>query len=120
MQSSSDKITDLDFLQNFTGNDKARMRKYISMFLGSAPSEMNAIRESLAGQDWDGLRAAAHGLKPQMIYMGVNAGEELLKTIENDAGNKNLALLPDLVSRFDALFVAACDELTAYLQQTEN
>ncbi len=120
MQPSTVKVTDLDFLQNFTGNDTARMRKYVSMFLGSAPAEMNAIRQSLAGQDWNALRAAAHSLKPQMVYMGVKSGEELLKTIEHDAGNTVIDRLPELVEQFDKLFVTACDELDAFLKQTEN
>jgi HPt (histidine-containing phosphotransfer) domain-containing protein len=117
---STETISNLSFLENFTGNDVSRIRKYIAMFLDSTPSEMDVIRQSMKEKNWDMLRAGAHSLKPQMIYMGIKAGEELLKEIEQHAGNATkLEELPVMVEELDKVFAKSCDELNAYLKQTE-
>jgi len=120
MQSFTDNTINLTFLETFTGNDVTRIRKYVSMFLDSAPSEMDAIRKGMREKNWDALRAGAHSLKPQMVYMGIKEGEELLKTIELHAGNAtHLEQLPSLVEDLEKIFAKACEELNAYLQLTK-
>jgi HPt (histidine-containing phosphotransfer) domain-containing protein len=119
MEPSAETMINLQFLENFTGNDVARIRKYILMFLDSAPSEMEVIRKSLQEKNWDALRAGAHSLKPQMIYMGIKGGEELLKSIEQHAGDAtDLEKLPVMVEELDKIFVKSCDELNTYLKQS--
>lgn len=92
-------MIDLSFLQQFSGGDKAKMSKYIGMFLKSYPSALQAIDDKLAAQDWSGLRTAAHSLKPQLNYMGAKTMQELAKEIEYSAGEgKDLEKLPGMVS----------------------
>src|SRR5436190_18932951 len=82
------KITDMTFLNSFAGGDTVRMKKYVGMFLQIAPAQLEKIRAALAASDWDGVRANAHSLKPQITYMGIKAGEALIKQIENDAASR--------------------------------
>jgi HPt (histidine-containing phosphotransfer) domain-containing protein len=120
MEPENEKVTNLDFLKNFTGNDSVRMHKYINMFLSAAPSDAENIRKGLAGENWEAVRASAHSLRPQMTYMGIKNGETLLKQIEEYAGErKNISQLPQLIVQFDQLFLTACSELQMKLSKTE-
>jgi HPt (histidine-containing phosphotransfer) domain-containing protein len=120
MNSSVDPLTNLNFLESFTGNNSEKMRKYISIFLSAAPAEMDGIRKSAEEKNWDALRAGAHSLKPQMTYMGIKSGEELLRKLEEYAGNvSNTEEFPSMIKTLDEIFTKACAELNAYLTKNE-
>jgi len=107
-----DALTDLTFLQTFTGGNKDKIVKYINLFLQACPSQLDKMKSCLAGTDYPGLRAAAHSLKPQVIYMGMKKGEELIKKIEQLAGEqKDVEQLPGLLSDFEQICTAGIEEL---------
>ncbi len=113
----SDRITDLTFLQSFTGGNKEKMNKYINIFLQMCPGQLDAMQSLLQSNNYDGLRATAHSLKPQITYMGIKPGEGLIKTIEQYAGDKiNLEQLPDLLNTFKDI----CGKAIVELQQEVN
>lgn len=108
----SERITDLTFLQSFTGGNKEKMNKYINIFLQMCPGQLDAMDSLLQSNNYDGLRATAHSLKPQITYMGIKPGEGLIKTIENNAADKiNLDQLPGLLSTFKEICGKALEEL---------
>lgn len=110
----SDRITDLTFLQSFTGGNKDKINKYINIFLQMCPGQLDAMTSLLQSNNYDGLRATAHSLKPQITYMGIKPGEGLIKTIENYAGEKiHVEQLPDLLSSFKEI----CGKAIAELQE---
>jgi HPt (histidine-containing phosphotransfer) domain-containing protein len=120
MHPTSDSLINLDFLRSFTSNNPEKMRKYISIFLSAAPAEMESIRKNAGEKNWDALRSGAHTLKPQMTYMGIKNGEELLRKIEEQAGNASgTDQLPPMVKELDGIFEKACAELNLYLAQPE-
>ncbi|MCX6350912.1 MAG: Hpt domain-containing protein [Bacteroidetes bacterium] len=109
-------LVDLTFLENFTGGDKAKMAKYINMFLQYAPNQIGIIEQKLEEKDWDSLRVAAHSLKPQVTYMGIKSQEEVIKSIEhNSADGVNLEELPTLISSFKEGVNKAITELKEHL-----
>lgn len=120
MTNTNGPLTNFDFLESFTGGDKARMRKYINMFLGSAPAEAENIRKAMAEGNREALRASAHSLRPQTTYMGMKSMEALLRQIEEKAQNgADTGELSGLVTQFGTDFMAACDELKEKLKQIE-
>ena len=105
-------LTDLTFLQSFTGGNKEKIVKYINLFLQACPEQLTKMKERLAERDYSGLRAAAHTLKPQVIYMGMKNAEELVKKIENMAGEeRDVDQLPTLLNEFDQMCGSAMEEL---------
>jgi hypothetical protein len=59
------------------------------------------MKDQLESQNYDGLRGTAHALKPQITYMGIKGGEDLIKGIENLAGTKsNVEKLPKCSETF--------------------
>jgi HPt (histidine-containing phosphotransfer) domain-containing protein len=108
-----ERITDLTFLQGFTGGNPDKMKKYISMFLQLCPNSLATMKSHLENGDYDGLRGVAHQLKPQVTYMGIKPGEPLVKAIEHQAGTRtNVEQLPAMLTEFDGICRKAMEELS--------
>jgi HPt (histidine-containing phosphotransfer) domain-containing protein len=107
---------DLTFLQSFTGGSKEKMAKYIGIFLQMAPGQLDLMKQHLTAGNYDGLRGTAHALKPQITYMGIKSGEDLVKKIERQAADKvDVESLPGMLDEFTALCNQAMAELKASL-----
>ena len=105
---------DLTFLQSFTGGSKDKMAKYIGIFLQMCPSQLELMKTHLSAGNYDSLRGTAHALKPQITYMGIKAGEDLIKKIERNAADKvEVEKLPGMVDEFTVLCNQAMVELKA-------
>jgi HPt (histidine-containing phosphotransfer) domain-containing protein len=106
------KSIDLTFLNSFTGGNPEKVKKYVSMFLNYCPSQLSTMKEQLSLENYDGLRATAHALKPQIIYMGIQGGEDLVKKIENMAGTKTeVEKLPEILDNFQKMCEQAMTDL---------
>ena len=106
------KTINLTFLNTFTGGNPEKIKKYVLMFINHCPGQLTAMKDQLSNQNYDGLRGTAHALKPQITYMGILGGEELIKKIESMAGTKtDVEKLPELLSNFDTLCQQAIVDL---------
>ncbi len=107
-------MTDLSFLKQFTGDNPEKMKKYINMFLMAAPDLMDKMEAYLKAGDYDGLKVAAHSLKPQISYMGIKGQEQAIVDIESYAGNRShLDELPGMIATFKAEVTKALESLRA-------
>ena len=105
---------DLTFLQTFTGGNKDKMAKYIGIFLQMAPGQLELMKTHLAAGNYDALRGTAHALKPQITYMGIKAGEDMINQIERHAAEKiDVENLPAKLAEFSTLCNQAMAELKA-------
>lgn len=103
---------DIGYLYNFTGGDKERIKKYINIFLSSAPHSLAKINNSFITSDWDGVRSVAHLLKPQITIMGIKGLELVIKELEEYSGTKtNLDKVPGLIEELNQVGNKALDEL---------
>jgi HPt (histidine-containing phosphotransfer) domain-containing protein len=108
------KTIDLTFLNSFTGGNPEKIKKYITMFLNYCPGQLSLMNEQLTAGNYDGLRGTAHALKPQITYMGIQGGDELVKKIENMAGTKtDVEKLPEMLSSFQKI----CDQAMVELKE---
>ncbi|MCX6274925.1 MAG: Hpt domain-containing protein [Bacteroidetes bacterium] len=105
---------DLTFLQSFTGGNKDKIAKYIGIFLQMCPGQLELMRTHLASGNYDSVRGTAHALKPQITYMGIKAGEDMIKKIERHAAEKiDVESLPKMLEEFTVLCNQAMVELKA-------
>ncbi len=101
------KRINLEFLENFTQNDNAKMTKYINMFLTLAPVSIDTMKSQHECGDWNNLKTTAHSLKPQLAYMGIESLKEPILRIEEYAGeSKN----PEAIAMLIQLVEAGCNE----------
>jgi signal transduction histidine kinase/CheY-like chemotaxis protein/HPt (histidine-containing phosphotransfer) domain-containing protein len=111
---SSIAYTNLDFLKQFTNNDPTKIKKYIGMFLENAPKLLSRLEQGMAVQDYEEVKIAAHSLKPQMSYMGIDEELSHIFMIEQLAGSQShTEQLPGLVSNL----VRVCHQVYAELHQ---
>ncbi len=105
-------VADLTFLNSFAGGDREKVNKYINLFLQHAPAMVSSMEKHLGDADYPSLKTTAHALKPQITYMGIKGGEELIKRIENNAGEqKNTESLPGQLDELKKLLDQAYPEL---------
>ena len=72
----------LDFLENLTGGNNERIRKYLGLYLESAQSSLSKIETALAANHRDDLRRAVHTLKPQLKMVGLPQTADAVAAIE--------------------------------------
>lgn len=107
-----EKVTDIGFLQSFSGGSPAKMEKYIQMFLTNAPRLLGEIRQGLQKGDLEAVRIAAHSLKPQLAYMGVKEEVSNVLLMEQVAGGAgSLETLRPLSENLERVCEVAFDEL---------
>ena len=75
-------VTDLTYLNNFCEGDKERMKKYIQMFLSSAPSLIEKINTAKAKNDFEEIANQIHGFKTKWIMMGMNETKDTAILLE--------------------------------------
>lgn len=109
--------TNLSFLEGFAKGDKAKMKKYISMYLSTAPGVILEMISELEAKNWQNLRLKAHSIKPQVQYMGISQLKDILADIEDIILNDSDKLpLADLVKRAKILNDQAVSELTQFVE----
>lgn len=106
------KHINLAFLKDFTNGNPATMAKYIDMFLKLSGPALESMKTAAGAEDWESLRSTAHGLKPQIGYMGIDGLKEVVLKIENNARDRShLDQIPALLTEFEKTYTEACKEL---------
>lgn len=107
----------LAFLEQLTGGNPARMRKYIGLYLDSAAAALPNIEAALALADRDALRRAVHTLKPQLRMIGLSDTADLAQLVETQAlEGINPATLPVKVEQLMADIRRSVDVFQAFLK----
>jgi signal transduction histidine kinase/ligand-binding sensor domain-containing protein/HPt (histidine-containing phosphotransfer) domain-containing protein/FixJ family two-component response regulator len=76
-------ITDLAYLHQFCEGNSLRMKKYIGMFLQTAPGLIEKLEKALSENDAEELAIQIHGYKVKWIMMGMHQTEALAAEIEH-------------------------------------
>ncbi len=112
---SSGDITDLTYLTNFCEGDKERIRKYIDMFLKSAPRVIEKIKVSLEDNDFEVVANHVHGFKTKSMMMGMAETKTLAISIEILCReNLDEELIKEEVSKLITNIEKAVNELRNY------
>jgi hypothetical protein len=67
----TEQLTDLRFLVSFAGNDQAKQKKYVGIFLQNAPLLLRQLVQGVENKQYEQIKISAHSLKTQLNYMGV-------------------------------------------------
>lgn len=109
---NTNRTVDMAFIKSLTRNNNVLIVKYINMFLDSTPQEIELIKNSWQNQNWGDLKKITHTIKPKLCYMGVKPAEEIIKQIEEMAGdNSKMTELSELISKAEIVLNAAIKEL---------
>src|SRR5690606_34207972 len=80
--SATTQYTDLSYLEKFCEGDKAKMQKYIGIFLKGAPDIIARLQSALSEYNYERIASQAHASKPTFMMMGMHQANELAKELE--------------------------------------
>ncbi len=83
-------ITNLTYLRSFCEGDRTRMKKYIKMFLDSAPLLVDKLKSALDNKNYIEMADQIHAFKTKWIMMGMNETKILSDKIEEQCRNESL------------------------------
>lgn len=92
------------------------MKKYITMYLDSAPKIFDKMSQYLTEKNFDQLRIAAHSLKPQSEYMGLKELKETLDEIEQNINGEEYEKIPELLNMAYKLNEASTSKLKQFIK----
>ncbi|MBK9424745.1 MAG: response regulator [Bacteroidetes bacterium] len=111
------KLTNLDYLRELSDNNESFFKDFISLFLNNTPETMAELEKQLSGKNWEGVRQAAHKMKPSLNYLGLKEAQGLAASVEEYALKKeNLEKIEGMVSRLKEICNAAYSELEQELK----
>jgi signal transduction histidine kinase/CheY-like chemotaxis protein/HPt (histidine-containing phosphotransfer) domain-containing protein len=109
-------VTNIRFLQSFAGEDIEKQKKYIRLFLGSAPTLVKQLQDAVEANDYSGIRNAAHTLKTQFNYMGIREEQSHVQELERLAAQQSgIEQIRILAANLSKLTDQAYDELQMWL-----
>lgn len=113
---ANEHVTNLETLKLFCVNDNVRIKKYINIYLDSAPKNLTAIKKHLKDGDYTSLHATAHTFKSHLKYMGMKGAAILAEEMEkNCLGDRDNNALKSLLDRIEIICNISYVELKEYV-----
>jgi len=109
-------MVDLSFLEKFTKGNTTKMKRYISMYLNTAPETFERMNHNIKDHSWIELAINAHSLKPQAEYMGIYKLKEALIDIEDIVKSNQMKDIESLFKKAESIH----NESETYLQKFLN
>lgn len=98
------KLYNLATIEEISGGSREFIRDMMQLFIETMPRLADQMVNSMQGNDWGGVKAVAHQVKPTMELMGITALKDDVVVIEKYAKEEsNLDLIPAMVEKFYAV-----------------
>lgn len=105
----SDKLFDLETLNQFTQDDPESLRLIVDTFIDSSRENCEALTEAASRNDWKSMAALAHKMIPMLKQMEVHSIVKLLEPIEDRKLDLDedgmIAYTQDICHKMSELFV---------------
>lgn len=111
------KLTNLEYLRMLSEDNESFFKDFINLFLTNTPETMNALVNALNASNWEGVRQAAHKVKPSLNYLGLKDAQVMAATIEEYAKeSKNLEQISIMIHELCNILETAYRELETELK----
>ncbi|MDX1587186.1 MAG: Hpt domain-containing protein [Balneolaceae bacterium] len=114
------QLVNLAYLEEISGGDEELIIEMIEMFLDIVPDTLSNMENLHEQKEWEDLRAQAHKLKPNMAYMGIDTGRELLQEIEKHAENGDSSEIDNKLERLNSISETAIARLREILEDLKK
>jgi HPt (histidine-containing phosphotransfer) domain-containing protein len=81
------KVTDLSYLAETVGGNKAAMKDIIRMFFEQISEDLVTLHEAIVQADYQKIRSISHKMKSSVSLMGITVLGPLLEEMESLAGS---------------------------------
>ncbi len=115
------KLTNLEYLRVLSEDNESFFKDFINLFLSNTPETMAALNNCLEVKNWEGVRQAAHKIKPSLNYLGLKDAQKTAATIEELSKElSQLEKIPGLVGELNETLSAVYKELETELNTSTN
>ena len=119
--SANGSVTDLAMLRDVCSNEENNIRKYINLYLKSAPNTIKAMYDLLKKKEYKELKDSMHTFKVHLQYMGMAEAGKLAKQIEHHSFDyKDIEEIKPLADKLNALCERSYTELNSYLNKEKQ
>lgn len=102
---------DLSYLEEITGGSLEVMHEMLVLFQNETPSQISILQERASNEDWEGVRAEAHKIKPTFQYLGLNNIYKSVLELEVVAKEKKKDQINELVALIETQFLVIQTDL---------
>ncbi|WP_254412178.1 Hpt domain-containing protein [Dyadobacter diqingensis] len=92
---------DLLFLKNLMNGDELLVDRFVEIFRKQSRGQVAALKPLLIRQQWEELSNAAHSLKTQFNYLGLETFATQVKNIEENVDNGDYHNLDKMIDIFE-------------------
>ena len=87
----SDFVSDLSYLNEIAMGDDSIVIETTETFLSETPNALKEIKDHYEDRNWSELAEAAHKIKPNFKYMGMDRASELIIDIEKQSKSGDIS-----------------------------
>ncbi len=110
------RITNLDYVRELSEDNDEFFREFLELFINTTPETLENLNRSIKASDWEGVRQAAHKMKPSLNYLGMTTTRETAVKVEEYAKEKkNVEEIPQMIEQLNADCEKAITEIKAEL-----
>ena len=107
-----EKVTNLEYLREFSNNDITFMKDMINIFIETIPEDLRNIEEAWEKQDFLNLKATVHKMKPSYQFMGISdLREDILNLERLSKVGENKDEMKQLIRKITEYSILAIKEL---------
>jgi HPt (histidine-containing phosphotransfer) domain-containing protein len=92
---------DMLFLKNLMNGDELLVQRFLGIFQNQSPGQVAALKPFLIRQEWEELSNAAHSLKTQFSYLGLQTFATQVRNIEESVDNGDYDNLHKMICIFE-------------------
>ena len=85
---TNSNLPDYKFLENSFNNNKAFLKRILTIFVETMPEMLESLQDSLAQKDYERIEAAAHKLKSTIDSFRIKPLQETIRKIETNAATR--------------------------------
>ena len=106
------EFTNLNYLKEFCEGDKEKMKRYIAIFIKSAPVLIDTLSKAIEEADMTKIANQVHGFKTKLVMMGMSETKDLSIRLESLCRKKPKSKeIQDMVEEFKGNINKALVEL---------
>lgn len=112
IQEQQGSLYSLSTIEEISGGSREFIRDMMQLFIETMPRLADDMVKALEQQNWVGVKAVAHQVKPTMDLMGITSLKDDVVAIERNIQNQtDMDIIPGLVEKFYAIIQKVVDAL---------
>jgi len=113
----NNKLYNLEHLFSLVNNDKGFVKGLIEIFINTIPPLAKEMKDASIKEDWPEVAKIAHKLKPTIETMRIEAIQQQIKVVEDNAKTQtNITLIVQLSHEINEILFNASEELKKELE----